>query len=106
MAAGPVPRSRKPLGAVSVVSEPPGSSAAWIVKEKLRDVLNLRARVTGSAPCVRDVRGRLATFYDWCAQHTDIGELVTLARTVCGLECQQGVPRWDDERSCHPAMVG
>ena len=51
--------------------------AAWIAKEKLSDVLNLRARVTGSAPCVRDVRGRLATFYDWCAQHDDIGELVT-----------------------------
>jgi transposase len=62
--------------------------AAWIAKEKLRDVLNLRARVTGSAPCERDVRGRLATFYDWCAQHDDIPELVTLARTVS---------RWQDE---------
>ncbi len=62
--------------------------AAWIAKEKLRDVLNLRARVTGSTPCVRDVRGRLATFYDWCAQHDDIGELVTLARTVS---------RWEDQ---------
>ena len=28
----------------------------WIAKEKLRDTLNLRARVTGSAPCERDVR--------------------------------------------------
>jgi transposase len=62
--------------------------AAWIAKEKLRDMLNLRARVTGSTPCVRDVRGRLATFYDWCAQHDDIGELVTLARTVS---------RWEDQ---------
>jgi transposase len=53
--------------------------AAWIAKEKLRDVLNLRARVTGSVPCERNVRGRLASFYDWCAQHDDIGELVTLA---------------------------
>jgi hypothetical protein len=25
--------------------------AAWIAKEKLRDMINLRARVTGSAPC-------------------------------------------------------
>jgi transposase len=62
--------------------------AAWIGKEKLRDVLNLRARVTGSVPCERDVRGRLASFYDWCAQHDDIGELVTLARTIA---------RWEDE---------
>jgi len=28
------------------------------------------------------VRGRLFRFYDWCAQHDDIGELVTLARTI------------------------
>ena len=65
--------------------------AAWIAKEKLRDVLNLRARVTGSTPCERDVRGRLASFYDWCAQHDDIPELVTLARTIS---------RWEDEIVC------
>ena len=57
-------------------------AAAWIGKEKLRDVLNLRARVTRSVPCERDVRGRLAAFYDWCAQHDDIAELLTLARTI------------------------
>ena len=62
--------------------------AAWIAKEKLRDVLNLRARITGSAPCERAVRGRLATFFDWCAQHDDIPELITLARTIS---------RWEDE---------
>ncbi len=70
--------------------------AAWIAKEKLRDALNLRARVTGSTPCERDVRGRLFGFYDWCAQHDDIPELVTLARTVSGgrtrssPQCSQG----------------
>ena len=34
-------------------SDPAGQeiAAAWIGKEKLRDVLNLRARVTGSVPC-------------------------------------------------------
>ena len=63
-------------------------AAAWIAKEKLRDVLNLRARVTGSGPCERQVRDRLSAFYDWCAQHDDIPELVTLARTVS---------RWEDE---------
>jgi transposase len=63
-------------------------AAAWIGKEKLRDVLNLRARITRSVPCERDVRSRLASFYDWCAQHDDIGELVTLARTIS---------RWENE---------
>jgi transposase len=63
-------------------------AVAWIGKEKLRDVLNLRARSTGSAPCERDVRGRLAAFYDWCAQNDDIAELLTLARTIS---------RWEDE---------
>jgi len=56
--------------------------AAWIGKEKLRDALNLRARITRSPPCERDVRGRLFRFYDWCAQNDDIPELVTLARTI------------------------
>ena len=63
-------------------------AAAWIGKEKLRDVLNLRARVTGSIPSERNVRDRLASFYDWCAQHDDITELVTLARTIS---------RWENE---------
>jgi len=63
-------------------------ATAWIGKEKLRDALNLRARVTGSVPCERQVRDRLFSFYDWCAQHDDIPELVTLAKTVS---------RWENE---------
>ena len=63
-------------------------AAAWIGKEKLRDALNLRARVTGSVPCERQVRDRLFTFYDWCARHDDIPDLVTLARTIF---------RWEDQ---------
>ena len=63
-------------------------AAAWIGKEKLRDGLNLRARVTGSVPCERQVRDRLFAFYDWSAQHDDIPELVTLAGTVS---------RWENE---------
>ena len=39
-------------------------------------------------PCERQVRDRLFSFYDWCAQHDDIPELVTLARTIS---------RWEDE---------
>jgi transposase len=66
-------------------------AAAWIGKEKLRDALNLRAAATRSAPCERDVRGRHACFYDWCAQNDDIPELVTLAKTVS---------RWEDEITC------
>ncbi len=55
---------------------------AWIAKEKLRDALNLRARVTGSTPCERQVSDRLFTFYDWCAQNEEIPELPTLAGTI------------------------
>jgi transposase len=61
---------------------------AWIAKEKLRDALMLRARVTGSTPCERQVRGRLFTFYDWCAQNEDVPELQTLAGTIA---------RWENE---------
>src|SRR5260370_16222504 len=60
--------------------------AAWIAKEKLRDVINLRARVTGSAPCERAIRGPLFTFYDWCACHDDIPELASPARTIARSE--------------------
>ena len=65
-------------------SDPGGQeiAAAWIGKEKLRHALNLRARVTGSTPCERDVRGRLSAFYDWCAQNDDIPGLLSLAKTV------------------------
>ena len=64
------------------------AALAWIAKEKLRSVLKLRARVTGSTPCERQVRDKLYAFYDWCAQHEDIPELVTLARTIA---------RWENE---------
>src|SRR5258708_5253734 len=74
-------------------SDPAGQeiAAAWIAKEKLRHVLSLRARVTGSVPCERNVRDRLFAFYDWCAQNDDIPEPVSLARTVS---------RWEDEIVC------
>jgi len=61
---------------------------AWIAKEKLRDALKLRARVTGSTPGERQVRDRLFTFYDWCAQNEGIPELRTLANTIA---------RWENE---------
>ena len=37
-------------------------AAAWIGKEKLRDALNLRARITRSTPCGPDVLGRARLF--------------------------------------------
>ena len=61
---------------------------AWIGKEKLRDALNLRARVTGSVPCERQVRDRLFSFYDWCAQNEQVSELTALAATIARWENQ------------------
>ena len=61
---------------------------AWIAKEKLRAALKLRKRITGSQPCERQVRDRLFAFYDWCAAHDDIPELITLARTIARWEQQ------------------
>jgi transposase len=66
-------------------------AAAWIGKEKLRHVLSLRARITGSVPCERSVRDRLSAFYDWCAQNDDIPELLSLATTIS---------RWEDQIVC------
>lgn len=61
---------------------------AWIAKEKLRAALNLRARFSRSQPCERQVRDRLFAFYDWCAAHEDIPELLTLAMTIS---------RWEEQ---------
>ena len=64
---------------------------AWIAKEKLRDALNRRSRVTGSTPCERDVRDRLFAFYDWCARNEDIPELISPATTIS---------RWENQIVC------
>jgi Transposase len=65
-----------------------GSRACSYATWSISGPLNLRARVTGSTPCEGDVRGRLACFYDRCAQNDDIAELLTLARTIS---------KWEDE---------
>jgi transposase len=62
--------------------------AAWIGKEKLRDVLNLRAAVTRSIPCERDVRGRLAS-YDWCAQRTVSPRAVSRRQASVSVACSR-----------------
>lgn len=71
-------------------SDPHGQqiAIAWIAKEKLRAALNLRARITRSQPCERQVRDRLFAFCDWCAAHEDIPELLTLAKTIARWEQQ------------------
>ena len=78
--------SREQFGKIieTLDASPQGQQVAltWIAKEKLRDALKLRARHTGSTPCERQVRNRLFTFYDWCAQREGIPELQTLANTI------------------------
>ena len=78
----------KIIGTLDASAEGQQVALAWIAKEKLRDALKLRARVTGSTPCERQVRDRLFAFYDWCARHEDVPELVTLANTIA---------RWENE---------
>ena len=78
----------KIIGTLDASAEGQQVALAWIAKEKLRDALKLRARVTGSTPCERQVRGRLFSFYDWCAQNEDVPELITLASTIA---------RWENE---------
>ena len=43
-------------------------------------------------PCERDVRGRLAAFYDWCACNDDIPELISLATTISGGKTRSSAP--------------
>lgn len=61
---------------------------AWIAKEKLRDLIRLRASISGTTPTPEQVRHALHEFFTWCADHDHIPELVTLARTI---------DRWRDE---------
>jgi transposase len=57
-------------------------AAVWIAKEQLRRLLALRATKTRVTPAPSAVRGRLAAFYLWCADHAHIPELKTLASTI------------------------
>ena len=74
--------SAKVTDTLDASAEGQQAAITWTAKEKLRDVLKLRTRVTGSTPCERQARDRLSAFYDWCAQHEDIPEPVTLANTI------------------------
>jgi transposase len=57
-------------------------AAVWIAKEQLRRLLALRATRTRVTPAPSAVRDRLASFYQWCADHAHIPELKTLANTI------------------------
>ena len=57
-------------------------AAVWIAKEHLRDLLALRATRTRVTPAPSAVRDKLASFYIWCADHHDIPEIATLAKTI------------------------
>jgi transposase len=61
---------------------------AWITKEKLRDIIRLRATITGHPPAPAEVRTALTDFYTWCADHDHIPEILALAKTI---------DRWQDE---------
>ena len=57
-------------------------AAVWIAKEHLRDLLALRATRTRVTPAPSAVRDKLASFYIWCADHADIPEILSLAKTI------------------------
>ena len=62
-------------------------------KEKLRHVLNLRARITGSMPGERDIRG------PWLLALDDLVRLETPTSPNCSAWPGR-YPRWDDEIVC------
>lgn len=55
---------------------------AWIAKEKLRDLIRLRATITGTTPTPEQIRHHLGAFFTWCADYAHIPELLTLAKTI------------------------
>jgi transposase len=57
-------------------------AAVWIAKEQLRALLALRATRTRVTPAPSAVRDKLADFYLWCADNTDVPEIKTLANTI------------------------
>ena len=57
-------------------------AAVWIAKEQLRALLALRATRTRVTPAPSQVRDKLASFYLWCADHADVPEIKTLAKTI------------------------
>jgi hypothetical protein len=57
-----------------------GQATAARMKEKPRDMLNLRAALAAACEC--NVWDRLFAFYGSCHQHEDIPELINLVKTI------------------------
>ena len=70
------------IGVLDADSDGQQIAAVWIAKEHLRDILALRATRTHVTPAPSTVRDKLASFYTWCADHHDIPEITTLAKTI------------------------
>ena len=70
------------IGVLDADSDGQQIAAVWIAKEHLRDILALRATRTHVTPAPSAVRDKLASFYTWCADHHDIPEITTLAKTI------------------------
>lgn len=56
--------------------------AAYIAKEKIRDVLALSPTRTHSTPAYSQIRHRLTEFFTRCATFADIPEIATFAETI------------------------
>jgi hypothetical protein len=56
--------------------------AAYIAKEKIRDVLALSPTHTHTTPAHHQIRHRLTEFFQWCATFADIPEIATFAETI------------------------
>ncbi len=56
--------------------------AAYIAKEKIRDVLALSPTRTGITPADSQIRHRLTDFFEWCANYDNVPEITTFAKTI------------------------
>jgi transposase len=55
---------------------------AWIAKEQLRDLLALRVTRSHTTPAPSVVRDRWTSLLMWCADHSDIPEVASFAKTL------------------------
>src|SRR5262249_32233707 len=55
---------------------------AWIIKEELRNLLALRITRSHTTPAGSAVRDRWTSLLMWCADHSDIPEVASFARTL------------------------
>ena len=80
-------------------------AAVWIAEEHLRDLLALRATRTRVTPAPSAVRDKLASFYIWCADHDDIPEIATLAKTIGKWQRPSSTPSSPATRTRKPKPI-